>query len=491
MKKLLLIASTVLLLVCAFALTVNAEECEHTGNWELKFSEDGVLDSWEAINTCSTCGLVLKDEFYAPLVVSRGYSYYADSFSQGFSINHTAISKYEEYSNDTFDFGLVAGVADQIGINPVNSDGVASQDKGIVFNFTNTSTSLLDIKVVNVPEENQGTKIVSCLYAIRGGNVIYVDGDRTNANAIGVTYNEVVDAVDNGGIPSNGEKYRKLIAEEMEFVYASYWMSNANKTFAQRQFANNTPQKFVSTRMFSRDELPSGSYVVVANGWNIRPEVWGTDVNGNIVKTDDRPGSVGAGTYKIETLWQDTDSAKSSYKYMAFNISEGSGGYLLDMSLETLTEVVQIYVPATTKVAKNEYEPTENVSVEGMKVYEWTTETLLKGKYRNNTSNTPSNTGSNSSYYTTCLFTKETLPVGSVIEISGGWLYRAEYWINSTKVGTRGNMTSEYRIVVTEEFWEGISERAFNISIVGNGSLSSYPFDEVADAFKIYVPVNE
>ena len=49
------------------------------------------------------------------------------------------------------------------------------------------------------------------------GEVIYVDGDRFNKNAVGVTYNEVVDAVDNGGIPSNGEQYRKIRFHRMCF----------------------------------------------------------------------------------------------------------------------------------------------------------------------------------------------------------------------------------------------------------------------------------
>ena len=440
MKKLLLIASTVLLLVCAFALTVNAEECEHTDKWELKFGEDGVLDSWEAINTCSTCGLVLKDEFYAPLVVSRGYSYYADSFSQGFSINHTAISKYEEYSKDTFDFGLVAGVADQIGINPVTADGVASQDKGIVFNFTNTSTSLLDIKVVNVPEENQGTKIVACLYTIRGGEVIYVDGTRLDDGTAGVTYNEVVDSVENGGIPTGLDQYRKLTPEELDMVYAQYWISNSSTT---RLTTNNDPPKFVSTRMLTRDELPNGSYVVVASGWTVRPEIWKADANGNPVKSTERHGGKGSGTYKIEDWWRDTDAGASDYDFMAFNISEDKGAPLnKGMTLDGITEAVQIYVPATTKVAKNEVAANENISVEGLKLIDWQDGDLQKGKYWYNTSSTSVH-GGNNNFCASPKFTKETLPVGSVIEINAGWMYRAEYWTDiDAKASKRGSFVA-------------------------------------------------
>ena len=488
MKKVLVVASVAVLLICAFALTVNAEECVHKDNWELKFGSDGLLGSWEAINVCEGCNTVLNDEFCAPLVVSRGYSYFEESFSQGYSVNREMIDKYERYSGDKFDFGLVAGVSDKIGFTPVNANGEASQDKGIVFNFTKTSTSLLDIKVVNVPTDNKGTKIVACLYAIRGGEVIYVDGDRFNKNAVGVTYNEVVDAVDNGGIPSGLEEYRKLTAEEMEILFGCYWYSTSSTV---RQYKNNTPENFASTRMLSRAELPEGSYAVVGSGWAVRPEIWKTDADGNVVKSSERHKGQGSGTYQLSTWWRDSDTAQSDYKYMAFNISAEKSGYLTQgMTPEGIADALQIYVPATTKVAKNEYAATKDVSVEGMQLLEWTTDNYKKSSYWFSTSSATS-TSSDAKFYATCQFTKETLPVGSVIEINEGWMYRAENWKTEGQIaGSRGPLVTTYRIVVTEDFWQNVAVRGFNISKTEGGSLSSYSFDEVADAFKIYVPVN-
>ena len=63
MKKVLLAVTVSLLLLCAVAITVNAEECAHKDNWEIKFGSDGALGAWEAINICPDCDLVLKDEF--------------------------------------------------------------------------------------------------------------------------------------------------------------------------------------------------------------------------------------------------------------------------------------------------------------------------------------------------------------------------------------------------------------------------------------------
>ena len=141
-----------------------------------------------------------------------------------------------------------------------------------------------------------------------------------------------------------------------------------------------TKQWLNATRMFTRDELPEGSYVVVASGWKIRPEVWATDENGNIKKTSNRPGEKSAGTYAIETLWQDSESAQSAYKYMAFNLSEEQGGYLENMTPEGVANILQIYVPQTTKVAKNEVEDGKKKLTEGRAELEEARKELASGR---------------------------------------------------------------------------------------------------------------
>ena len=498
MKKLLISASVVLLLLCSFALVVSAEDCAHKDNWELKFGEADILGYWEAINVCPDCGLVLKDEFCEPLITSRGYSFYVDSFSQSFYLNRKMIEKYEGYTGEKLNFGLVAGVTEQVGFNPVNSDGTLANENGILSSFAESEFNIIDIKITNLPSASYNTKVTACMYVIRGGDVIYIDGSKLGEKMTGVSYSGIVDAIENGETPTGIEynsEFRKLTAEELGLVFGMYWKSDTGTKFAERQAeASLKPQNFASTRMFTRAELPSGSYVVVAKAWKFRAELWSTDENGTIVKTGTRPDSKEAGTYQIDTLWLGkSDGVNGDYgefKYMAFNVNDANGGNALSMSPEGIAEVLQIYVPVNTKVATSTYEKTNDVSVEGLKLLEWDTTTLLKHKYHNNTSQGPTGTGTNNAFYTTSAFTKETLPVGSVIEINADWLYRAEYWVNSAKVSTRGGMVSTYRIVVTEEYWDGISERAFNISRTTNESLSSYTWDEVASVFKIYVPVN-
>ena len=491
MKKIALLIVAMAMLVCLLAVYVSAEECAHIDNWEVKLNDDGVFGEWEAINVCTECGIVLKDEFCKPLVESWGYSYCEGSFTQGFEINVESVEKYKAYTGKSFEYGVVAGVVGVVGNTPVNLDGSAASDKAVVFDLSKNRTEHFDIKIANVPSKSYGEKLIACAYIIDGGEVLYGDNRSVDKRVAGISYDEIVDMIDNGGIPQGFEEYRQLTAEEMDILMARYWMSNHKTEYNVRRDKDNDYQKFAATRMFTRDELPSGSYVVIGNGWSARPEVWKADEEGNpIILTGSRPGTKGAGTYKIESLWQDSADGESEYVYMAFNISENNGGYLENMTPEGIAQALQIYVPADTKVAKNQVEKLKNVSVEGMQLVEWTEENLAASRYWSNQYKASDGYRIDGSYYCTQLFTKETLPVGSVIEINGDWIYRAEYWINGVKTSPRGPMVTVYRFVVTEEFWDGISDRGFNISKIAKEVLSKDDRDIVSQAFKIYLPVD-
>ena len=87
-------------------------------------------------------------------------------------------------------------------------------------------------------------------------------------------------------------------------------------------------------------------------------------------------------------------------------------------------------------------------------------------------------------------FTRDELPVGSIIEIAEGWQYRPEGW-NYT--GTRPGNVNIIRIVIDENWWGSYTERGFNISQVAHTSNSNVPItlstEEVASTvFKIIVP---
>ena len=87
-------------------------------------------------------------------------------------------------------------------------------------------------------------------------------------------------------------------------------------------------------------------------------------------------------------------------------------------------------------------------------------------------------------------FTREELPVGSIIEITVGWQYRPEGWNFAVK---RPDPVTTIRIVIDEDWWGSYIERGFNISMVNHTTSSNKPItlstEEVAETiFKIYVP---
>ena len=102
--------------------------------------------------------------------------------------------------------------------------------------------------------------------------------------------------------------------------------------------------------------------------------------------------------------------------------------------------------------------------------------------------NTVVTNADNSIYYiATELFSKATLPVGSVIVLDEGWQYRPERWKNNAQQQGRPEPTTEEYLYITEEFWEGYEYRAFNISVIGaNKSIKNDP--EAITHFNIYVP---
>lgn len=92
-------------------------------------------------------------------------------------------------------------------------------------------------------------------------------------------------------------------------------------------------------------------------------------------------------------------------------------------------------------------------------------------------------------YFATQTFTKEDIPVGSIIEIADGWAYRPEGWIDSkaNAADTRPAEVTTTKIVVDEAWWAEWTTRAFNIRKTDNSDLTGLDSD-VANAFKIYVP---
>ena len=68
-------------------------------------------------------------------------------------------------------------------------------------------------------------------------------------------------------------------------------------------------------------------------------------------------------------------------------------------------------------------------------------------------------------------FTKNELPVGSLIVCQNGYQYRPEAWVDDTLQATRPDNVSVKYVEVTEAWWGNYKYRAFNISATNGASL--------------------
>lgn len=93
-------------------------------------------------------------------------------------------------------------------------------------------------------------------------------------------------------------------------------------------------------------------------------------------------------------------------------------------------------------------------------------------------------------YITTRKFNKKEIPVGSLITIAENYQYRPEGWISGNKNETgRPDNVSTTEVIVDAYWWGRFTERAFNISLIAGGAISSSELKNAHNALKIYVPV--
>lgn len=89
--------------------------------------------------------------------------------------------------------------------------------------------------------------------------------------------------------------------------------------------------------------------------------------------------------------------------------------------------------------------------------------------------------------FATQIFTREQLPVGSVILCGEGWRYRSERWTDNVQQHGRESYTDVYYTEITEAWWGNRIYAAFNVSPTDGTAAESVP----DGAFAVYVPSAE
>ena len=303
--------------------------------------------------------------------------------------------------------------------------------------------------------------------------------------------------------PAVPNGYTWLSPDQMGYVENSYYQSDANSDwYTIRSEDNDFSKGFITTKKFTREELPVGSIIVIADGWQYRPEGW---INGAKNSSSARPSNMT--THRIVI----TESWWGNWTERAFNISKVGN---TTSSPSPITEQEKIdfvnstffiyvpnesYVPEDTTVYIDSSDCDEEiVTIEGKQYRALKASKMgyIQRAYYFSTGISGTviysqTDGTSADFWATKVFSKTDLPIGAVLWVNSGWRYRPEGWING-KGGTRPNNVTTTYVTMDETWWGNWTERAFNLSKTNGadiGTDTSLTADSIHANFKIYIPV--
>ena len=152
---------------------------KHNSEWIFNGGEDvSFVAEITAEHVCKWCKTVDNTETIAIIVSTDGYSTEDNGTGvyQLTKVNKTALSRYAELSEQTFDYGVFAGIAAEDEGTPLTLDenGIATavDTKNTVFaSFEGTEYTYLQIKVTGL---NKDASIYCGAYLVIGEDIIYL-----------------------------------------------------------------------------------------------------------------------------------------------------------------------------------------------------------------------------------------------------------------------------------------------------------------------------
>ncbi len=273
-------------------------------------------------------------------------------------------------------------------------------------------------------------------------------------------------------------------------VGSAYWWSTDTAYNTYHTNKSNSKQ-YVATPRFTKTQLPVGSKIIVKSGWQYRPEAWVTDA-----KQTSRPNNVTTYEVNVTAAWW------GNYTYRAFNISK-VGTPSLEGQYDSARDAFQIYVPTGTPAPTyTKYDSNDatllsqqGVNISTMKLVEYVP---VNGYYNSENENFTSlkmelisdgDTNTHPKFIASPIFTKTTLPVGSVIIVDSGWKYRPDGYLATGKPSSRPANVTTNVVKIDSAWWGDFTVRAFNISNTAQTAINQTPYEAYAHV-RIYVPAN-
>ncbi|MCL1851600.1 MAG: DUF4886 domain-containing protein [Peptococcaceae bacterium] len=241
-------------------------------------------------------------------------------------------------------------------------------------------------------------------------------------------------------------------------------------------------KNFLASGRYSREDLPVGTVIEIDPGYQYRPEGWGYQGIPAPGRPPLRPTQGGVDRVVVNQTWW------GNYEYRGFNVTTDPEGSLIGRE-DDVASHFRILVPLSAYEADAmDYSLYNQLDLS----YESQLGFWLSNSGRYDVNPVINKSADNSGCYlaSSQRYTREDLPVGSVIEIDVGYFYRPEGWAaNGAGSPGRPDYVTKNRIVIDEEWWEGYEYRAFNIAKLPYNLVNLTGREtETASHFRIYVP---
>ncbi|MCQ2435808.1 MAG: DUF4886 domain-containing protein [Clostridia bacterium] len=279
---------------------------------------------------------------------------------------------------------------------------------------------------------------------------------------------------------------------ELELQITNHAFYNSTSGYEMSTNASNSNQ-FACTQIFTRDDLPYGTLIIIDGGYQYRPDGW----ENPDAKTDSnmRPDTVTETLVEVDRSWW------GSYNYRAFNIAEVGNPALDDDGQEGLKYAFRIFVPKTPRDDTTALTEASDiikkiVADAGYDIDAYDVlniHTTGRVYYQSDSANLnlliAGSSATSQQFCASGIFVKGDLPIGSLIVVDNGYQYRPEAWLAlDQKTSPRPAAVSDTVTEITAKWWSKLKFRAFNIGRTDGKALTDDEVDQITSHFAILIP---
>ena len=270
-------------------------------------------------------------------------------------------------------------------------------------------------------------------------------------------------------------------------LHAFYASGSTSDIISTQNSSNKTLPYYAASNIFTRDQIPVGSIISVADGYQYRADAW---VGLNLDTPKNIRPDLASGTTVVDDAWW------GIFQYRGFIVNaEAAQTTLTENDLDKL----RIYIPKKTDDTFAKYSDLTQDDIATLTAanldpskyqvlnLDVTYAAYYNSKYDPNLLSGKLQLNSNAFFKVaaTQLFEKSDLPNGTVISIKSGYQYRPEGWVDAlTSTAVRPDYVTTSIVTVDDAWWGNFNYRAFNIA--HEGEKSDIVFGDET-ALRIYV----